>query len=30
MARTKRRLPNTINPGLSRQRRYGCGGKLKK
>jgi hypothetical protein len=25
----KRRTPNTVNAGLSRQRRYGCGGKLK-
>lgn len=25
-----RRKPNTINPGLSRGRRYGKGGKIKK
>lgn len=26
----KRRTPNTVNAGLSRQRRYDCGGKIKK
>lgn len=25
-----RRKPNTVNAGLSRKRRYGCGGKFKK
>lgn len=30
MAKRGRRNPNTVNMGLSRSRRYGCGGKLKK
>lgn len=27
-ASTGRRKPNTVNSGLTRSRRYGCGGKL--
>ena len=30
MAKRGRRLPNTINPGLAKSRRYGKGGKIKK
>lgn len=30
MTKRGRRNPNTVNAGLSKSRRYGCGGKLKK
>lgn len=30
MAKRGRRKPNTVNAGLSKSRRYSCGGKLKK
>lgn len=31
MARARgRRKPNTVKAGISKSRRYGCGGKLKK